>query len=237
MAQLSQVIGDQRAGVQQQPFGDFNGNGATRHTPLGQLVCPVVGERGFPVKLNGRLVDADLESRIKPLAPSSHLVHSLRKHPITQWDDQPAGLGNGYELHRTDRPQHRVVPAQQRLSLAHLPCGHVHDGLVDHLQLLQGQRQPQIGIQPGTLLGGHLQRRREKTKPVAPRPFGRVQRLVCVLEQVFNLRGIGGVQRHPDAGRHKHRLPTQLKTLAECIQQRCQPLRQLVAHVVTCGDV
>ena len=120
-----------------------------------RAVDPVGDEAA--VEAPGREVDGHAQAR-DDLPPRLELPERPFEHPPGEGVDEPGALGHGDELHRGDRPELFVRPAQQRLAAQHLAGAELNDGLVPDLQRLvldgaaqlRGQGQ---AAQRGTVLG------------------------------------------------------------------------------------
>ena len=92
------------------------GSSSWRTEALTPTASRCSGDSGGPAR--------QLRARLVEDVPAEHL-------------DRAAVLGHRDEHVGRDRPEVRVVPAQQRLDTAHLSRGQVHDRLVDHEELRQ----------------------------------------------------------------------------------------------------
>ena len=73
----------------------------------------------FLLHLVSREVDGHAHAQ-PGVAPGAGLPAGLFDHPVAQGSDQAVAFGQRHELVRVDHAAHRVLPAQQGLSLIHI---------------------------------------------------------------------------------------------------------------------
>ena len=154
----------------------------------------------------GREVDRDAQRRAG-LQPHGNLLAGGIKHIVAQGHDLPGSLRHRNKTHGADIPQHRIIPAQQRLHPHH--CGTLYPDLrlVMQLQPAVAERHAQALGQLHTL-GHFLTHARLEKHGIATTPrLGAVHGHIGKPHQIIASLGIIGIQRDANAGPEIQRQP------------------------------
>ncbi len=150
------------------------------------------------------------------------------RDPVAHRQDETGFLGDRDEFGRRYMAAIRVLPAYQRLGLAHAAGRDLDDGLIEQMKLTGGQRGVHVRHEAQAAFRTGLHRRREVAHPVAPGALGVVHRLVGLLQQILVALCTVRIQRDADRRRYIDQLVEQL----EGLMQRAQYLAgDLFDHV------
>ena len=218
--------------VHQHGLGDLEVDQRRRHAcsidgpgdPLDQVRLP---------ELLGGEVDGHPDVPPDPgiVAPFRQLPECVVEYPDPDRNDEADGLGDGDELVRRDRAEGRVVPTEQRLEPGDVEARQVEDRLVLEVELIVGERVPELVRQRSAPLGLGPRRPVEDGDPGFPVPFGLVHGIIGIPDQ--RSRRVGLVaDGDADARRDLELVFTDLQ---RCPQRRHRLLGQS-AGVVECVD-
>ena len=122
-------------------------------------------------------------------------------------------------MSRRDLAVHRVVPADQRLGAALLLGGEVVLRLVDHLELLAPEREPQLMLDHAAALQRLVHALLEEAHALAAVALGAGQSDAGMTQHGRRGVAVGGRERDADAGGDQHLLARDLKRAAQGFDQ------------------
>ena len=180
-------------------------------------------------ELRGRQVDGDDQR----LGPFGRVGASAAQDPFAERNDEAGIFGDGNEMSRRDLAVHRMLPADQRLRAALLLGGEVVLRLVDHLEFLTTEREPQLMLDHAPALQRLVHALLEEAHALAAIALGAGESDAGVTEHGRRGVAVGGRQRDADAGGDQHLLAGDLKRAAQGLDQ---PIHE-GHHVAEIGDV
>ena len=166
-------------------------------------------------ELRGRQVDGDDQR----LGPFDRVGAGAPQHPFAERDDQAGILGHGDEMSRRDLAVHRMLPADQRLGAALPLGGEVVLRLVDHLEFLASEREPQLMLDHAPALQRLVHALLEEAHALAAVALGAGESDAGVAEHGRRGVAVGGRERDADAGGDQHLLAGDLKRAAQGLDQ------------------
>jgi hypothetical protein len=173
----------------------------------------------------------DREVQVKPfLVPCGGPCTGLLEHPPSDRDDLSVLLGDRHEhVGRDDAPA-GMAPAKQSLDSYDPLTLEIHDGLIDHEQLLCSQRLGQVHLQAYSVSRRGQHRGFKQDVAVSSDGLGLGQRKPRVVYQRLGRRG--QARGDADTRRHQHRGPRLVGKLDRLPQHIQDPLGdELGAHV------
>ena len=129
-------------------------------------------------ELRRRQIDRD-DERLRPVG---RVAAGSAQHPFAERNDEAGILGDGNEMGRRDLAVHRMLPADQGLGAALLLGGEVELRLVDHLEFLTTEREPQLMLDHAPALQRLVHALLEEAHALAAVALGARQRDASVTE-------------------------------------------------------
>jgi hypothetical protein len=132
------------------------------------------------------LIDGKAQRR----GPRCRVVAGLLQDPVAERHDQAGVFRDRNELVGADQSALRMTPAYQRLGPADALSPHVNDRLIVQLELAVRNRLAQIIFEGLLGVGGLDHLGLEQAEIIAPLGLRRIEREVCLLEQVSRVAAV-----------------------------------------------
>ena len=190
--------GGRRGVVHEQAFGQFEFEILRRHAGLLQDQIQSV-DKALAPELHGGNIDRHGHRGQAGVEPGADLPAGLAQHPLADRHDEAALLRDRNELRRQNKPERRVIPADQNLAAGHGPADEVDLRLVMQHELVLLHGAAQVVFDHHALDGAGIHVALEELVIVASQFLGVVHRRIGVLHHRLHGAAVVGIDADADA--------------------------------------